>query len=115
MQPISFSGDAQTAICPITHTPLAELELAVAFRELPQVPFECHDIVRWLHKTKINPVTNQEVTWQSSCLELIGPLDRWCRDPQQAAKILREELKGEFLAIDGDVDQRDKALLDIVL
>ena len=26
-----------------------------------------------------------------------------------------EELKGEFLAIDGDVDQRDKALLDIVL
>ena len=26
-----------------------------------------------------------------------------------------EELKGEFLAIDGDVDQRDKALLDVNL
>ena len=26
-----------------------------------------------------------------------------------------EELKGEFLAIDGDVDQRDKALLDLTL
>ena len=77
----------------ITHTPLNELELAVAFHE-STVPYECHALVQWLNVRKVNPMTNQKVSWQYSGLEIIGPLDPWCKDPAKAARILRNELKG---------------------
>ena len=73
-----------------------ELEFAVAFRTLLIVPSECRALVEWLKVRRIEPMTNSKIHWQYSSLEIIGPLDPWCRDPSSAVKILREELKGEI-------------------
>lgn len=81
------------ALCPITHTPLNELELAVAFHG-STVPYECRALVEWLNVRKVNPMTNQRVGWRYNGLEIIGPLNPWCRDPVEAEKIIRNELKG---------------------
>ena len=48
-------------------------------------------------------------------IEMIGE-KKYIEELEVLKKIQKdEELKGEFLAIDGDVDQRDKALLDMTL
>ena len=82
------------AICPITHTPLGELELAVAFRKNPIHPYECRALVQWLQVRRKDPMTNLEVRWPYSGLEIIGPINHWCHNPAEAATILRDELKG---------------------
>lgn len=86
---------AVDAVCPITHTPLDELELAVAFHSNPIHPYECRALVHWLTVRRRDPMTNLCVGWAYSGLEIIGPIDRWCQDPAKAAQILRDELKGE--------------------
>ena len=63
------------AHCPITYKPLLELSCPVAFRDTPQHPYECDDLLRWLKTKPTNPMTNKEVDHcQSSFLEAIGPL-----------------------------------------
>ena len=63
------------AHCPITYKPLLELSCPVAFRDTPQHPYECDDLLRWLKTKPTNPMTNKEVDHcQPSFLEAIGPL-----------------------------------------
>ena len=91
---VPFLG-ALDATCPITLIPLDELELAVAFRSNPIHPYECRTLVKWLNMRRRDPMTNFYVRWPYSGLEIVGPIDGWCRNPAQAAEILRDELKGK--------------------
>ncbi len=86
---------AVDAVCPITLIPLNELELAVTFRQNPIHPYECRALVYWLNVLRRDPMTNLRVHWPYSGLEIIGPIDDWCRNPAAAQEILRDELKGQ--------------------
>ena len=87
---VPYKG-ALDSICPITHTPLNEIELAVAFRKNPIHPYECRALV--LNTRRRDPITNLYVRWPYNGLEIIGPIDHWCRNPAEAAEMLRDELK----------------------
>ncbi len=62
------------AVCPITLTTLSDMHCPVAFRFAPHQPYECEALVKWLQESLTNPMTNLEVSWRQSALEVIGPL-----------------------------------------
>lgn len=65
---------APDAVCPITLVALPELYCPVAFRFAPHQPYECLALIEWLQESMTNPMTNLEVSWRHSALEIIGPL-----------------------------------------
>ena len=62
------------AVCPITLESLEHLKWPVAFRNNPRQPYECEALVKWLLKTRTDPVTRRPVVWRVSALEVIAPL-----------------------------------------
>jgi len=70
---MQYTG-APDAVCPITLITLSEMHSPVAFRFAPHQPYECEALVKWLQESLTNPMTNLEVSWRLSALEVIGPL-----------------------------------------
>jgi hypothetical protein len=65
---------APDAVCPITLVPLSELNCPVAFSFATHQPYECSALIEWLQESMTNPMTNLQVGWRRSPLEVIGPL-----------------------------------------
>ena len=59
---MEYQGDAD-AICPISLKTVIEINVPVAFREMPRQPYECTDLMTWLRKRPVNPTTNVYVEW----------------------------------------------------
>jgi hypothetical protein len=95
---VHYKGDSD-AHCPITYTPLADLELGVAFRSSPTLPYECKALLQWLAVRRVEPLTNLPVQWKRCPLEIIGPLEGWCRDSRAAIKLLKGGLSGKIFFI----------------
>ena len=72
-RPIQYTGSKDDC-CPITCMPLTELRYPVSFRCASHQAYGCDDLLKWLQTKQTNPLTNLKVTWESSPLELIGPL-----------------------------------------
>ena len=94
---VTFTGGAD-AVCPISWLPLSKMQAPVAFRSTPQHAYECSAIVEWLQYRPVNPMTNTEVHWRYSALEILGPLGYGlCLDPTSAAAHIHITLGGDAM------------------
>ena len=80
---IKYTGSPD-ARCPVTLAALSELELAVAFRAHPNVPYEALALAQWLSRRRLVPHTNMPCDWRVSPTEIIASLD-CCSRPAAAA------------------------------
>jgi len=89
---IVYTGSLDS-VCPITHLPVDELDLAVSFSTNPRTAYECRALMDWLRVRAIDPMTNQAARREDVC-----PLDI-CKDPGRAVDMMRVELIGEFFIL----------------
>ena len=69
--------------CPITMTPLDEIDLPVIFCAAPEMPYEASALARWLVVRRVVPHTNTPCEWSITVAEIITPLPG-CRSPKRA-------------------------------
>jgi hypothetical protein len=95
---VKYTGSVE-ACCPITLVPFRELRTPVAFRDTPNYAYECDDLLEWLQTRPINPVTNLEIWWYLSPLEVIGPVAGMTHEPGLVESTIVLRLGGDAMPL----------------
>ena len=64
-----FTGDVQHDKCPITLTPVTELEHPVGFD--PRCAYECDALIAWLRVKQCNPITSEPVDTSARFVDVL--------------------------------------------